>query len=518
MVLSETVVDEDYILQMQRYRPQPGASFSNKEEFLEACSGSVVVFAEKMLGFKLYSWQIDFLSRIQDAIEGGHWTKEFAAITSRQIGKSFAVAILALWIAVFNKYPGSGFNNSLIGIVSASDQQAKKLLREIKKLMRTGDEFMRTSYRDNDDAPIFGSDFFSDLIDKNSSNNMQTITFTPYNPEEHGDYLLKDSKSGSIIGSYPPTQVVLGETFSVILIDEAGKTDRITDEFYYEYISPTGSSTDAIFIYTSTPWVSSGFFYQKVDPNGEYKHNNVDRLMFTADAISIENPKQREVIQRTVDSLKADGLFDEVDRAYFCRFVKGENSFFDPEKVKEIFSEDLSMVYSYEGSKCDMGVDFGGRVNSRTVITISTMDDDGNIIRLFHKKYDLQDDLNLIEDIEALMTDFDVDRIIVDDCPQGDYDIQRMERKGLPITRMNFRAEKNKKYSAFRSMVNKNKVFSYEDKKLMEEMHALEYQHKTQQSVIMHAPGYSDDLIDSFLMSSYYYVQDERPSITVLKW
>ena len=58
-----------------------------------------------MLGFTLYSWQVYALNKIQKAIESNnneklkYWTREFLALTSRQIGKSTAVAILAIWAA-----------------------------------------------------------------------------------------------------------------------------------------------------------------------------------------------------------------------------------------------------------------------------------------------------------------------------------------------------------------------------------------------------------------------------------
>jgi len=58
------------------------------------------------------------------------------------------------------KYPGTIAKNTIIGIASASDEQAKKLLSEMKKLMRLGDTFMKSKYRNDEDKPIFGEHFF----------------------------------------------------------------------------------------------------------------------------------------------------------------------------------------------------------------------------------------------------------------------------------------------------------------------------------------------------------------------
>jgi hypothetical protein len=94
-------VDEKFLAEMDLKR------IPNKDVGLfQACSENVVVFAELMLGIRLYGWQVKFLSEIQDAIDNDNQLQqEFVANTSRQIGKSTAVAVLSIWATVFNKYP-----------------------------------------------------------------------------------------------------------------------------------------------------------------------------------------------------------------------------------------------------------------------------------------------------------------------------------------------------------------------------------------------------------------------------
>ena len=508
-MIEEVKVDSTFVRAMEEFRKP------NKEvALLQACSENVVVFASHMLGLKLYSWQVLFLNRIQKALVDDKITREFLAITSRQIGKSTSIAIFALWCCVFNKYPGTVSNNSSIGIASASDEQAKKLLNEIKKFIRLGDAFMKVTYVDDEGKPVFAHNeqdkkgFFSLLLDPNEHNNTTTITFLSWSEDKHG-VLLNGSKSGSTIKSYPATSKVLGETFSVVIIDEAGKTDKITDEFFYEFMYPTGNSTNAIRIYTSTPWVPSGFFYRMVDPDNMYPDSSSDCVLFTVDAIKLENPKYYETVMKTVNELNRDGKTDEVQRAYYCRFVKGEMSYFNPEKVFSAFTNSYNMV-DESNIMCDMGVDFGGQVKSRTVITISCMDDDGLIKRLYHRVYEVGKDKYLLDDIAELLKHFNIQRIVVDDCPAGMYMIREMEDKGWNVTRMGFRAEKVAKYGAFRSELNKNNILSYEDDKLKTEMLAMEFSNSSKQSVIQHAPNYSDDMIDSFVMSCYHFVQEDN--------
>ena len=496
---------------MQKHR-EPNKSLG----LIGACSENVVVFAEKMLGVKLYAWQVQFLMDICRAFKNKDETREFLALTSRQIGKSTSIAIFAVWATIFNKYPGTLSENTSVGIASASDVQAKKLLYEMKKYLRLGDRFLERTYQDEDKKPMFGKLFFSDLLSTDDPNNTTTITFKPHNKDVHGDILLMGSLSGSVIKSYPPTSAVLGETFSVVIIDEAGKTDKLTDMFFYDFMYPTGNSTNAIRIYTSTPWVSSGFFYRLVDPDDIYGVADVSICLFTVDAIKEENPDYYKTVMKTVDQLNRDGKTDEVQRAYYCRFIKGEQSYFDPMKTTDVFTKEYDMVGAYNGL-CDMGVDFGGQTISRSVITITELREDNTIRRLFTKTYEVGKDNSLIADIELLKKDFNIQRIIPDDCPQGDYLIREMKDKGWDVHPMNFRSEKVKKYGAFRASVNRGEVESYYDDELKTEMLALEQKTGNRQSVIGAAPGYRDDLIDSFVLSAYFFVQDDN-QVKMFDW
>jgi hypothetical protein len=500
--MKETIVDEEFIDRMKEFRKKPeGLSL------FEACSGNVVLFAEHMLGWKLRAWQVYFARRIQDAVEGKIDQRKFLALTSRQVGKTELIAIVALWACVFNKYARGNDNDTIIGMISASDEQAKKLLKQVKKRIRSGDLHMQQVHGvapSKIGTKTLG--FFSALLAEDEPNNTTTITFKPYKPSYGA--LLRDSRLGSSIASYPPTSIVLGKTFTMCFIDEAGKSERISDDFYYE-LAPTFDEYDAVVVYTSTPWQPSGFFYEFADPDEIRDDNDVERVLFTIDCIRIEAPKRYERTLEEIARLNAAGRLDEVQRSYYCRFVKGEQSYFDPSAVDAVFA-DYSMVYESK-ELCDMGIDFGGQRRSRTVITITKLNpESGIIMRMFHKAYPVQRDLNLIDDVESLLASFNVQRIIPDDCPEGDHLIRQMrERKGWNVHPMNFRSDKVKKYGAFRSSVNKGLVRSYEDPELRVEMKALENSEGSRQSLIQAAPGYTDDLIDSFVMSCYFFVQNE---------
>lgn len=481
---------------------------NSDEGIFKASRENPIIFAEKMLGVTLYTWQKIAVKRIADAVFGRTPIKRFFGLTSRQVGKSTLVQIVSLWLIVFNLKPATISNNTSVLLTSASDDQAKKFLRDIKKAIRIGDTKM-SEYKDDDGSSVFGDTFFADLIDPNAENNSTTISFVAYNPEIHGEYLLKDSKSGSFIKSYPPTSIILGNTGSVIIIDEAGKNERITDLFYYEYIYPTGDSTDALRINISTAWESAGWYYSEIRSFAEGKDPDMEVFCFDIESIKEDNPKQYENVMKRIQKMLDDGRFGEVRRAYYCEFVKTELSFFDPDKVIECFTKYKPFV-NYN-AECDLGIDFGGQTTSRTVITISRLLENGVVQRIYDKAYDVGEDDTLWEDVIQLCHDFNVQRIIYDDCAAATYFVQKLEQWGKrELQGMVFRAEKNAKYTAFRSLINRGLLQTYPDPELQSEMLALQFE-KGRKASNIHVPlGYRDDKIDSWVISAYFYLIEEE--------
>ena len=510
-MLEETKITKSLIKKYDKYSERPEG-----KGLIEACSNSVIVFAKHMLGTELYTWQKILALDIMAAMEDETLDREFVVLTSRQIGKSTFAGIFSLWTTVFNKIPHDVGNNSKVGVISASDEQATELIRMIKHYVVIGDAYCRKTYsRERHD--IMDEGILSELVDPKETNNTHAVTLKFQRiiekgevlAPEYGEHLLMGSDVGSTIRSYPPTSVVLGKTFGLLHEDECGKTERFEDRTHWDYLHPTGDAYNAIRLYTSTPWVTSGFFYELCDPLDTKTSHPYKRYLFTIDAIEYENPKQYATVKKKIDMMRVDGKKDEVERGYYCRFVKGEDSFFNPRDVDGMTDEDSEMLEE-STLPVDIGVDFGGQVKSRSVITVSHLDDDKVVRRLYVKSYGVGEDNNLMEDIEKVMLAFpNWQRIIPDECPQGDYIIRQMEERGWNVHPMNFRTWKVKKYGAFRSMLKKGRIKSFLDDDLVIEMKALEFSNSAQQSKIIAPRGYNDDLIDSFVMSSFFFLEDE---------
>lgn len=512
MVLTETKVDESFIATMKEHlKHTPGKGL------LEECSESIPKFAYYMCGIKtIRAWQIYVLLKVQKMLEDDDQkglTKILAVLTSRQIGKTTMDALISDWIVIFNKRPKGLGHHSPIGLISASDDQAKKLMKEMRKILTLADTYMERTYKDGDGKPLFGKKVLKNLIDDKEENNTDTITFKVYDKEKHGEYFLKDSLIGSFIKSYPPTAVILGNTFTFVIVDEAGKTDRIKDEVFKDYIRPTTDEYQAPILLTSTAWDPSGYFYETCDVDGKINNPNVESMMFTIDAIKIEAPERYASTMRDIEGMNKAGDTATVQRQYYCRFVKSEKVYFDPEKINECFDPSMAQLEEFKGP-CDMGIDFGGKSVSKSAITITYYNEDtGEIIRIYKKKYPLNQDESLFDDAKELQTRFNIQRIIPDDCPAGWYVIKQMIAAGWPVYPMNFKTDKVKKYGAFRARLNLGKVKSFVDDDLQVEMRVMENTQGGKQSYIMAAPGYTDDLIDSFVMSCYFFLEeDNRPS------
>ena len=271
----------------------------------EASSHSVIVFSEHMLGMSLYYWEVQFLHVLQLVLEKKPIPKILGsdnrvksmvlALTSRQIGKSTALAIFALWASFFNKRPDKRFKSTQVLIVSRSFDQAKKLLREIKRTYQDGDRFMYTSekYVDSNGDSVFGKEYFSKRLATNDSNNATSINWRPYDKHKDGEWVLKDSNASSGIRCYAPTDVVLGETFTIGFVDEAGHKS-IEDDFWFDSLKKTGDANQAMWAFTSTPWQPSGFFYEYCDLDEKNNTDYIYKVVATIDTLKHDIEEDNE--------------------------------------------------------------------------------------------------------------------------------------------------------------------------------------------------------------------------------
>jgi len=437
-------------------------------------------FAINTLGVTPLSWQL----KLWNMIDKGK--KRIAICTPRQVGKSIGVAIFALKAATMNIAPAGVNKKTMVGIVSATEEQSKKLMAEIKRLIVLGDEKVSRATLGKNKT------FYSDKIDNRqiATNNKSTITFT----------------NGNQIVCLPPTNRVRGYSFSYMFVDEAAFIDD--PEIYYDSIEPTVSQTNGAIILTSTPNGQQGFFYDIFDPYEKYEHHDYSRLWIHYSELN----KEVEIEKNLIDGIMlkkqnyyARGLVKHFEQEYEAKFNVQVSAFFEADHVDKLFKCSLLKEARYTG-ECDCAVDFG-MVNSHSVITVTHINEAGVIERLYHYQYPFGEDDQLISDLEEIRERFNVQRFIPDDCAQGYHTIQKMIEKGWNVQPMSFKKDKVKKYTEFRAWLNRGKVKSYNDSVLSEEMKALQ-EEESKLSTLIHKPrGGTDDMIDSFVMSCYFYLE-----------
>jgi len=367
-----------------------------KESWINACvpdstvkfslsKKDVTYYAVNQIGMKPLLWQkIGLWDKITRK------DKRIAVCTGRQAGKSVAVAVIALWAARENVFPAGLAKKTHVGIISATEEQSKKLMAEIKRIMVLGDMHVERITRGK------VKKYFTGSIDRSqtATNNKSTITFI----------------NGNQIVCLPPTDRVRGYSFSYVMVDEAAFVE--SNDIFFDSIEPTVSQTQGTIILTSTPNGQQGFYYNIFDPEDKYDTHEYRR--FWLHYKELGNQDMIDSIEAKKVLYYATGKEKHFEQEYDALFTTQVSAFFVSKDVDNM-RDDLMYKLDKFDEPCDLSIDFG-MVNSHSVITISYFDKDEVIRRIYHHRYKFGDDDRIISDISYLLTKFNVQRIIPDDC------------------------------------------------------------------------------------------------------
>ncbi|MBI2136848.1 hypothetical protein HYU06_07290 [Candidatus Woesearchaeota archaeon] len=453
---------------------------------------NVTYFSAAGLGINPYSYQHLVFREIEK-------TDRLMICKSRQIGVSMAFAIFALWACHFNKFSSGIHKNTKIVIISRSDQAAKKLTQDIKKLIWVGDKKMAEKLDGE-------KHFFSNFLEPNpklAANTKYQISW----------------KDGSFVKCFPPTDSSRGETANVIIVDEAA---FVEDEIFRDVIEPIVSATGGKIILGSTPNGQHGFYYELFDPFDTMPEHEYNRIWYKWDIC--ENPTQLKVIKQKYEAAKRDGNMRSFDQEFNAMFTVDEQSFFIDEDVEKNVDETLALQYEWKKSPCIIGYDYGV-VKSATVISVVTKIDDRIILLWQYARKDLDD--NLLTDpgfehcIQNLYKRYNVSKIVVDDCIQGNRTNKEFETMGYDVLRYNFRSDsntsdRNRGYYLFRAQLKRYRIKYPRIPELLIEMKMMQ---EIQLKVItqVKAPkGYNDDRVDSFMLAAYPFIIDDDYNMQIL--
>jgi len=393
------------------------------------------------------------------------------------------VAPLEIWRCWFNigwKSKQTSKNkskNTVEGVTSATDEQAKNINDEIRAWIWSGDDYM-SNYVDKKGKKIFGDKYFSSKIDWKKTT-VYTITF------KKG---LGGSLSNSYIKSVPPTDKIRGNTYTGFVFDEKAFMER-ENYIVNSVAGPALGALGTSIIGVSTPNSKSGDFYERMDPDEMYDSHKAKRFMFE---------DYWNTVQEEIKDKLARGKAKDVAREYYCDFTSSDELFFDMEKVEQSIKVELKQYTELKGKKVIMGIDVGGKTKSHSVITLVTLPDyQGVSHRVACWRYPIMKDVNIIADVEReIFPNFDVVDIVIDYCAASRLLYDQMMIAGWTVKKFEFsKQSKIEFYDRFRSYISTQKLLTYEDRNLMLEFNNFTTDMKPKR-------GATDDMLDSWMLAA----------------
>ena len=309
------------------------------------------------------------------------------------------------------------------------------------------------------------------------------------------------------IASYPPTTKARGKPASIIALDElAFWCDYTPDEYkiYGEVVRPiiTDEPNTKLFCAT-TPNGARGLAYELLPIDGHKTPYTLIWFGYTIRQDDIYLAEMEKLKQEYIDQ----GRYDEFRQEYLAEIVNKTNAYFDKEKeIDNVLDERRNMELRYTG-EVDVGLDFGGSVKSRTVITVSRYNKERKLCeRIYHKRYEVGKDSTLQADIVTLAVLFpNIRRWHIDSQGGGSafYDWFDLRFGRNNIDQITFKGRKADMYRLFKIACYQNRIKSYYDPVLLDEF--LNFT-----SDLKPAKHSTDDLLDSFVMSCIDWLEEKE--------
>jgi hypothetical protein len=481
----------DYTKVPDSFKEEYDKKFIPRKLSLKEIEDDPVTWAYVILGIRLRIYQAWMIKQILE-------NQRVAICCSRQIGKSLTLGVIAFWASFYNKFPATVENITTFYIMSRDEDTAMELITKIRGLILMGDKTV----------------FDTKGIDHYFSRNYGA----PDNSHQ-----ISWKHNSSFIKSVPPTDTCVGKSSSIFFIDEAAKLkvqSPYTDKrLYYEVIEPTTSQTNGKIILCSTPNGIANNFADIMDVEDRQRSTEFVRLWFPY-TINSEEIKYIDFVNEKRKIMEARGELKLFQQEYLSLFTVTQNSFFEVEDVDNAVNDSLSLQYDSK-LDCAMGIDYG-MSESRTVLTITALIE-GKITLLNQIRFDSNFNENQLLDesfdnsIPTLMKRYGIQRIVADNCPNGDFCNRWMQSKGYPVTLYNFRSNqtqtedmsRNKGYYRFRTALKAKRLMIPRIPVLIEEMKILEETQLLINVSIKSPRGQLCDTIDSFLLSALPFLEDQ---------
>ncbi len=460
----------------------------------DACEQNPTYFAYFRLGVKLRDYQIYAMEELlNDRFVFYLW--------SRRLGKTTLYIIYSLWAMVYNKHPQGMDNSTKILVMAHTVDGAERFPAELYTLIESGDRRIEQ---------LFGKKrYFSSRLprkNRDRSKSNQSIVM-----------LKANDGTWSRMATFAPTMKARGEPASIVINDEiAFWCDYASDDvkIYNQVVRPiiTDNPKSKIFSAT-TPNGETGLAYDLLNPPDG---NSLYKCVWFPYYIR-QDADYLADMERTKKEYEAKGEHEAFRQEYLAEFISKSDSYFKVEgHIDKVFDNiTLQRHLSYFG-ECQVGIDFGGSKNSKTVITVSKYDKYSNIIyRLYDKVYPVGEDSTLQQDLLHIYKTFpNITKFHVDSQGGGSsfYSWFNKTFGASMIDEVVFKAMKTDMYTQFRIACYQNRIKSYFDPELRREMVSFTNDLKP-------TKGETDDRIDSFVLSCLDWIGNkENSKLTVIRY
>jgi len=409
--------------------------------------------------------------------------KRVACVTSRQIGKSFSIGAFAFWAAYNNVFPVGIDKRTKIAIISKTEPQAKKLLKDIYMMVeKANEQFKFHSSGTNYEHPRY----FTDRMKEKPT-------------------LFKLEWSGGVIEIFPPTGRIRGESLSFLILDEADWLNHEDPDYFFDSEAmPTLKKTDGSCFLFSTPKGTRSYFYELIRPENDTPADGWKRIWYPW---TIYEEDWERGWNNRVDYL-ARGKNLDFAIEYEAKFKSGKFTYFPDYAIEQCINRNAT-----EELQCfkpvTVGLDFGD-THSRTVITVVQHDYANNITNLIWFK-EFQGGYNnslLPQFFRELRNRYFIKEIIADDCVGGKTAIELLRKEGWNVRPFVFRKEKQEYYELARTAFMNKRVSLYYAPEVIAQLKSIESSVTDLGNLQIRKPkGGNDDICDSLVMALSPYVQ-----------
>jgi hypothetical protein len=284
-------------------------------------------FAEHVLGNTIKPFHRDWLAAVRDK-------KRSAIIGPRGFGKTYSCIITYY---IWKAYTQPGWEGI---IISKSERQAKKVVREIRKLMMNN-------------QLLYGSLPKAQLADDLADFNKTDVEIT----------------NESRILCRPANEAVLGEHPHCVSIDEGAKFE-VDDDWFESTVTPIVHEKQGQIILISTPEGMNGFFYKAV--TGDV-YTVVTTPALGTDGHSVWPEKFSDEYLMNIRKEIGERMFQ---REYMCDFQSQEGQVFPDEIVQACIGNKLQRFlinhnYPFDAQKTRfMGVDWAQKRDYTVMVVV----------------------------------------------------------------------------------------------------------------------------------------------------